>query len=84
MTFNLNTMNYKKVIEDYNNGTIDPTMFQLTMDNDCGYWMCISNTISDDDADELQIEMTKKYGEPDGYRDIVKILQSAGVTCDWC
>ena len=77
-------MNYKKVNEEYKNGTIDPTMGQLTMDNDGGYWMCISNTVLDEDADEMQDEMSEKYGRPDGYRDIVEILQAAGVTCDWC
>jgi hypothetical protein len=77
-------MNYKKVIEDYNNGTIDPSMWQLTMDNDDGYWMCISNNIEDCDADELQDMMTEKYGRPDGYRDIVDVLNAAGVTCEWC
>ena len=75
-------MNYKKVIEDYNNGTIDPTMWQL--DNDGGYWTCISNTVLDEDADEMQEAMNEEYGRPDGYRDIVNILKASGVTCDWC
>ena len=77
-------MDYKRVIEDFNNGTIDPTMWQLTMDNDDGYWMCISNTICDEDADQLQDAMDEEYGRPDGYRDIVDVLNAAGVTCDWC
>jgi len=77
-------MNYKRVIEDYANGTIDPTMWQLTMDNDDGYWQCISNTVADEDADALQDAMGEEYGRPEGYRDIVSVLRAAGVTCDWC
>jgi len=30
-------MNYKAVIEDFNNGVIDPKKFQVVMDNDSGY-----------------------------------------------
>ena len=78
-------MDYKRVIEDFNNGTIDPTKYQLVMDNDDGYWRCIDKEIDDEDKQwELAKKMEKKYGRPDGYRDIVDVLNAAGVNTDWC
>jgi hypothetical protein len=77
-------VNYKKVIADFNNGTIDPKKWQVTMDNDGGYWECLDESIDDDEMEKLRDAMEKKYGEPDGYSDVVKILQAAGVTSDWC
>jgi hypothetical protein len=77
-------MNYKKVIEDFNNGTIDPEKWQVTMDNDGGYWACLDESLSDEERTEAEDSITKKYGDPDGYRDIVDVLNAAGVTADWC
>ena len=83
-------MNYKKVIEDFNNGTIDPKEWRLTMDNDGGYWCWLSDAhnLSDEDFDDLSEvkcqEMDDKYGKPEGYNDIVDVLVAAGVTCEWC
>jgi hypothetical protein len=77
-------MNYQKVIEDFNNGTIDPKKWQVTMDNDGGYWSCLDHNMGDEKREELEKEMEQKYGVPDGYRDIVKVLEGAGVTADWC
>jgi hypothetical protein len=78
-------MDYKRVIEDFNNGTIDPKKFQVIMDNDGGYWLCIDDSIdSEDQRDELSEEMEKKYGTPGGYGDIVDVLNAAGVNADWC
>lgn len=77
-------MDYKRVIEDFNNGTIDPAKFQVVMDNDGGYWLCIDESLSDDERDEIAEYMSKKYGRPDGYRDIVAVLVAAGVNADWC
>ena len=75
-------MNYKKVIEDFNNGIIDKSIVTLVMDNDGGYWEV--NT-GDEDKDELMIAtLEKKYGVPDGYRDIVDVLSAAGVPAEWC
>lgn len=79
-----NKMNYKKVIEDFNNGTIDPLKFQVCMDNDGGYWEYIGEGDDYDNQDLMLAEMTKKYGCPDGYKDIVDVLNAAGVTADWC
>ncbi len=81
-------MNYKKVIEDFNNGTIDSSKFQVIMDNDGGYWSCIDEDLdgdlNEDRRDELSNEMTEKYGDPGGYNDIVDVLNAAGVNADWC
>ena len=85
-------MDYKKVIEDYNNGTIDPNEWQLVMDNDGGYWKRITPEPDDDvawvswnvECDAKEQEMGTRYGFPDGYRDVVEILKAAGVNSDWC
>lgn len=76
-------MNYKKVIEDYRNGTIDPEKWVVVMDNDGGYWSYIGDE-NEDEGDRLTKQMRKKYGEPCGYKDIVDVLNAAGVNCDWC
>lgn len=78
-------MDYKKVIDDFNNGTIDSDKYQLIMDNDSGYWLCIDESIDcEDKRDEMGDKMEKKYGKPDGYNDIVDVLNAAGVNSDWC
>lgn len=76
-------MDYKRVIEDFNNGTIDPAKFQLVMDNDGGYWLCVDSSIDDEDRLDELAKMEKKYGCPGGYRDIVDVLKGAGVNADW-
>ncbi|MCP3683624.1 MAG: hypothetical protein GY861_13135 [bacterium] len=75
-------MNYKKVIEDYNNGTLNGDITTLVMDNDGGYWDV--NTGDEDIDEQLEQELEDKYGAPNGYRDIVKVLCAAGVKADWC
>lgn len=77
-------MDYKRVIEDFNNGTIDPEKFQVVMDNDSGYWVCLDEEIDDDERDNAVDKMSEKYGDPAGYNDIVDVLNAAGVNCDWC
>lgn len=77
-------MDYKKVIEDFNNGEIDFEKFQVVMDNDGGYWKCIDDDLSDDQRWQLEDDMKSKYGTPDGYNDIVVVLNAAGVNVDWC
>ena len=77
-------MNYKKVIEDFNNGTIDRKKWKVVMDNDDGYWECLDDSLDEDDQDTQCAEMEEKYGRPDGYRDVVEILAAAGVNVDWC
>ena len=82
-------MNYKRVIEDFSNGTIDPNLWLLYFDNDEGYWCYIGPEISEDDdenndlIDKLQNQMDKEYGTPDGYHDIVDLAKAAGINADW-
>jgi hypothetical protein len=75
-------MNYKKVIEDFNNGTLDPKKIQLVLDNDGGYWAALGMDV--DDAEDLQDILADKYGTPNGHYDLVDILQAAGVNAEWC
>lgn len=88
-------MDYKAVIEDFNNGTLDPKKVTLIMDNDGGYWSVNLDEPDGDASDEEwyrwettkekeQNRLEEKYGSPDGYRDIVNVLVAAGVKCDWC
>jgi len=77
-------MDYKRVIEDFNNGTIDPKKYQVIMDNNGGYWLCMDESIADEDKrQELADKMEERYGSPDGYSDIVNVLNGAGVNADW-
>ena len=62
-------MNYKKVIADYNNGTINYDNYILVIDNDGGYWVCIDPNISEEEQDKCSQKMAKKYGNPQGYGD---------------
>ena len=75
-------MNYKKVIKDFNSGVIDKKKVTLVMDNDSGYWRI--NTDDDREHDRRCDELEKIYGKPKGYRDIVDVLNAAGVSCEWC
>lgn len=75
-------MDYKKLIEDSNKGIIDWTYVTLVMDNDCGYWSCDDE--DEDRKERMEANMSEKYGDPDGYRDVVKILCAAGINADWC
>lgn len=77
-------MKYEQVIKDYKNGIISKNRFVLVMDNDGGYWSCIDESLSDDYREHLEEVMEKKYGSPEGYRDIVEVLNAAGVNCEWC
>jgi len=76
-------MDYKRVIEAYQDGTIDPHKWALRMDNDGGYWEYLGEDL-DYDAEVAAIAMMEDlYGSPDGYRDLVRILVAAGVNADW-
>lgn len=77
-------MDYVNVIKDFNNGTIDPKKVQLVMDNDGGYWDCIDEELEDEQRETIVQNLVDKYGDPHGYRDVVKILNAAGVNADWC
>ena len=54
-------MNYKKVIADYNNGTINYDNYILVIDNDGGYWVCIDPNISEEEQDKCSQKMTCQY-----------------------
>jgi len=75
-------MNYKKLLEDARTGKLHPQA-QLAMDNDGGYWD-LDGDFSDEDFQRITAELEVEYGLPDGYKDIVDVLQAAGIDCDWC
>lgn len=75
-------MNYKKVIEDFNSGTLNKDIITLVMDNDGGYWSVSTGSEEVDEIIEERLE--EAYGTPDGYKDIVDVLNAAGVNTEWC
>jgi hypothetical protein len=77
-------MNYRQVIKGFNNGTIDKNKWQIVMENDDGYWVYIGDDVDEIDYHEFTEEIEAKYGRPNGERDIVDILNAAGVNADWC
>ena len=77
-------MDYKKVIEDYKNGTIDASKTQLIMGDDDGYWEHTDKNNSEDENEDIMDALAEKYGAPEGYSDLVDILVAAGVNADWC
>lgn len=77
-------MNYKQVIEDFNNDTIDKTQWNLAIDNDDGYWDYVGDSEDYNWIEEEREKLYAKYGCPDGHRDIVDVLNAAGVPAGWC
>lgn len=75
-------MNYKEVIEDFNSGTLNKDIITLVMDNDGGYWSV--NTGSEEVDEIIEERLEEAYGTPDGYKDIVNVLNAAGVNTEWC
>lgn len=75
-------MNYKKVLEDFNSGTLNKDIITLVMDNDGGYWSV--NTGSEEVDEIIEERLEEAYGTPDGYKDIVDVLNAAGVNTEWC
>lgn len=75
-------MNYKEVIEDFNSGTLNKDIITLVMDNDGGYWSV--NTGSEEVDEIIEERLEGAYGTPDGYKDIVDVLNAAGVNTEWC
>jgi len=79
-------MNWELVIRDFNNGTLDPEMWKLCIDNDGGYWEYIgpgADVMSLEGQEKMNAEMEELYGQPGGYQDVVDILRAAGVNADW-
>ena len=87
-------MRYEKVIEDYRSGAINKDDWQLIFDNDGGYWRYTGDLgfeCSDcgncKECETLAIFRALKvdrYGEPNGYQDLVDIAVAAGINADWC
>ena len=73
-------MDYRQVIEDFNNGTIDRSTVTLILDSDYGFWRV--NVDDAEDAVGIQRHLEEKYGRPNGEEDIVSILKSLGVNCE--
>lgn len=71
-------MNYKKVIEDYQNGTLKDWV--LVFDNDGGYWRHCRDEYEGNVLDKLD----KTYGICEGYEDLVELAQAAGIKAEWC
>lgn len=77
-------MDYKRVIEDFKSGKLSSKYVTLVMDNDDGFFYCKFPELTEEENDNLQDELERKYGRSEGYRDIVNILNAAGVPCEWC
>lgn len=76
-------MDYEKLFKDKESGKLDKDMV-LVMDNDGGYWSCENENITDEEMDKKCAEYEERYGRPDGYRDIVDVLNAAGINSEWC
>lgn len=76
-------MNYELLFSDKKEGKISQDM-TLMMDNDDGYWHCDNENMDEEKAEEICEKYTNKYGTPNGYNDIVAILNAAGIKADWC
>jgi len=76
-------MNYKKLIKDINNGTIDPKSFTLVVDNDYGW---LRDELHEDWglSEEREEVLKDTYGEPEGYNDLVEILKAVGINAERC
>lgn len=76
-------MDYEKLFADKKAGKISNDMI-LVMDNDSGYWACNNAILSEEDREKKVAEYEKKYGTPNGYSDIVDVLNAAGIESEWC
>lgn len=76
-------MDYKKLFAAKKAGKISSDMI-LVMDNDGGYWACNNGLLSEEDREKRVEEYEKEYGTPDGYCDIVDVLNAADIDCVWC
>ena len=75
-------MKWKEVIKDFRSGKLDPQKVMVAIDNDGGYWQSFDECEAK--AEEIQLELEAKYGSPEGYNDVVDILEAAGVRAEWC
>lgn len=76
-------MNYKKLIKDINNGTIDPKSFTLVVDNDDGW---LRDELHEDWelAEEREEVLKDTYGRSGGYNDLLEILEVMGINAERC
>lgn len=77
-------MNYKKLIDDFQNGTLDRSKVKIIMDNDTGYFAVMDEELSEAKTERMIKKLEKTYGKPRGYSDIVDILNAIGVPSGWC
>ena len=88
-------MDYKAVIADFANGTLDSQSWIVIFDNDGGYWDYCGPVPDFSDVDDplaaeerwLDTERGRKemkYGSPGGYQDIVELANDAGIPSEWC
>lgn len=76
-------MDYVKLFKDKKEGKLNDDMV-IIMDNDCGYWSCNDFYLSESKRNDLISEYEDKYGLPEGYEDIVEVLNAAGIEAEWC
>jgi hypothetical protein len=78
-------MNYKQLISDFADGTLDPKRVSLQMDNDsCGLTV-YDDHMEDEQIDKEQESLEKIYGgDGGGECDIMEILEAAGIPAHWC
>jgi len=87
-------MDYELLIMDIRAGDPINDNWQLTFDNDGGYWKYIGDLgIECNECYECAgcIEIRKeakrlegRYGSPEGYCDVVNIARAAGINAEWC
>jgi len=77
-------MDYKKLFKDKAEGKNPPNMV-IIFDNDGGYWTYSGDKeLTDDEHEKKCYECEEKYGSPDGYCDVVDIMNAAGIKAEWC
>lgn len=74
-------MDYKKLFKDKREGNFDERMI-VVFDNDGGYWR--ADIEDEEEHEKLCEEYKEKYGSPDGYGDLVDIMEGAGFNSEWC
>lgn len=76
-------MNYKKLIKDINDGTIDPKSVTLVVDND---FIWLRDNLHEDWelTEEREKVLEDTYGNGNGYQDLVEVMIASGLNAEWC